>query len=277
MRVVCLGARGSSPSPGDEFRETGGHTCCVAIAPDGGPCELVLDAGTGIRGLATLLDGAPFRGTIVLTHLHWDHIIGLPFSRPLMDPGARVRLLVPADGDPASLLERMISPPFVPVTLDHLPGAWSIEPLSEGVIDLGPFEVTALEIPHGGGTTFGLRVDDGAAGLAYLPDHDPRIAGPGPGGLGVPSGGAIALAQDVDLLVHDAHWAAAEIDGRPTAGHASAEFALALARAAHAHRLWLFHHHPDRTDGAVRALAAALDPTGVETTIARSGLEITLP
>ena len=277
MRIACLGARGSSPTPGDAFREFGGHTCCVAIAPDEGPYELVLDAGTGIRGLGALLGGAPFRGTIILTHLHWDHLIGLPFSRALVDPAARVRLLVPARDDPGGLLERMMSPPFFPVTPSDLPGEWRIEPLGEGVTDLGALRVTAREIPHGGGTTFGLRVEDGAAAVAYLPDHDPRIAGPGPDGLGVASEAALALARGADLLVHDAHWAAAEIEGRGTAGHASAEFAQALAGAAGARRLWLFHHHPDRTDDAVRELAAGLGPTGVDVTIARSGLELDLP
>ena len=113
--------------------------------------------------------------------------------------------------------------------------------------------------------------------MAYLPDHDPRRAGPGPDGLGVMSAAALDLARGADLLVHDAHWSAAEIDGRPTAGHASAEFALALARTARARRLWLFHHHPDRTDHAVRELAAGLEPGGVDVAIARAGLARAIP
>lgn len=277
MKVACLGARGSIPSPGAEFLGVGGHTCCLALAPQSGEYELVLDAGTGIRELSRLLGGAPYQGTVVLTHLHWDHVIGLPFSRALVNPGAQVRLCVPAAGDPAELLERMISPPFFPVTIGDLPGEWRIEPLAEGSIEVGGLTVTAREIPHGGGRTFGLRVDEGTASIAYLPDHDPRIAGPGPEGLGVASEAALALARDVDLLVHDSHWSAPEIDGRPTAGHASAEFALALARAANARRLWLFHHHPDRTDEAVRALASSLEHLGIDVAIARSGLEVTIP
>lgn len=277
MRVACLGARGSTPSPGDEFLGVGGHTCCLALAPEGGPYELVLDAGTGARELARLLGGAPFRGTVILTHLHWDHVMGLPFSRALVDPDARVRLCVPASGDPATLLERMISPPFFPVTIDDLPGEWRVEPLEEGSMEVGGFTLTAREIPHGGGRTFGLRVDDGTASIAYMPDHDPRIEGPGAEGLGVASEAALDLARDVDLLVHDSHWSASEIEGRPTAGHASAEFALALGRSAGARRLWLFHHHPDRTDDGVQALASALDPDGIEVTVARSGLEVAIP
>lgn len=277
MRVACLGARGSTPSPGGEFLGVGGHTCCLAVAPRGGPYGLVLDAGTGVRGLAHLLGGAPFDGTVILTHLHWDHVIGLPFSSALVDADARIRLCVPTAGDPAALLERLISPPFFPVTIGDLPGEWRVEPFEEGSIEVGGLTVTAREIPHGGGRTFGLRVDDGTASIAYMPDHDPRARGPGMDGLGIASEAALALAQDVDLLVHDSHWSAPEIDGRPTAGHSSAEFALALARSAHARRLWLYHHHPDRTDDAVEELAAGLDPVGVDVTVARSGLEATIP
>jgi phosphoribosyl 1,2-cyclic phosphodiesterase len=277
VKVACLGARGSIPSSGREFLAVGGHTCCLALAPRHGEYELVLDAGSGIRNLTRLLRGAPYRGTVVLTHLHWDHLIGLPFSQALVNAGADVQLCVPGAADPAALLERMISPPFFPVTIHDLPGEWRIEPLAEGSTEVRGFTLTAREIPHGGGTTFGLRVDDGTASIAYLPDHDPKIAGPGPDGLGRISEAALALARDVDLLVHDSHWAASEIDGRPTAGHASAEFALALAQTANARRLWLFHHHPDRTDDAVQALAASLEPAGMDVAIAQSGLEVTIP
>ena len=79
MRVVFCGVRGSTCAPGAEFVRYGGHTSCVALAHDGGPPTLVLDAGTGLRNLTRHLDGQPFRGTILLGHLHWDHTHGLPF------------------------------------------------------------------------------------------------------------------------------------------------------------------------------------------------------
>ena len=79
LRVHVLGVRGSTPAPGREFARVGGNTSCVALAHDGEPPSLVLDAGTGLRGLGALLGGAPFRGAILLGHLHWDHTQGLPF------------------------------------------------------------------------------------------------------------------------------------------------------------------------------------------------------
>ena len=75
MRIHLCGVRGSTPAPGAEFVRYGGHTSCVAITPDdaapgGGAPRLILDAGTGLRRVTGLLGGAPFAGTIILTHLH---------------------------------------------------------------------------------------------------------------------------------------------------------------------------------------------------------------
>ena len=80
MRVHLCGVRGSTPAPGSEFVRYGGHTSCLALCRDGEPApSLILDAGTGIRTVTALLVGRAFTGTILLTHLHWDHVQGLPF------------------------------------------------------------------------------------------------------------------------------------------------------------------------------------------------------
>src|SRR5437762_7128763 len=57
--------------------------------------RLILDAGTGLRRVTGLLGGAPFAGTIILTHLHWDHVHGLPFFSAGDRDDARVTLLLP--------------------------------------------------------------------------------------------------------------------------------------------------------------------------------------
>ena len=80
MRLWLLGVRGSTPAPGPDFVRYGGHTSCVAIAADGHDAPtLVLDAGTGLRTLTALLPGPAYRGAILLSHLHWDHVQGIPF------------------------------------------------------------------------------------------------------------------------------------------------------------------------------------------------------
>ena len=172
----------------------------MSIAGDGEPPSLVLDAGTGLGNLARSLDGAAFRGTIVLGHVHWDHVMGLPFFPAGDRPDAVVRLLVPEQGlEPGALLERMISPPLFPIGLSDLRGDWSVRCYDAGRFDAEGFAVLALDIPHKGGRTMGLRVGDGRSSIAYLSDHAPHNLGMGAGGTGELHPAAVELARDVDL------------------------------------------------------------------------------
>lgn len=259
MRAHFCGVRGSTPAPGAEFTRVGGHTSCVAIGGDNGPPTLVLDAGTGLRRLSGLLDGGPFRGTILLSHLHWDHTHGLPFFAAGDRPDSSVRLLLPEQGhDPLALLARFMSPPHFPIRPDELRGDWTFDDLSEGPHELEGFTVLAREIPHKGGRTFGFRVSDGRTTLAYLSDHAPQALGPGPEGLGEYHEAARRLVEGADVLVHDGQYTAAELPARGHFGHAAAEYAAALAHACGVRRVLLFHHDPARTDSEVDALLAGV-------------------
>ena len=101
VRVLFCGVRGSTPAPGAEFVRVGGHTSCVALAHDGEPWSLVLDAGTGHPPTSPISStGAPFDGTILLTHLHWDHVQGLPFFAAGDRDDSRVRLFLPDQTGP---------------------------------------------------------------------------------------------------------------------------------------------------------------------------------
>ncbi|MDQ3978961.1 MAG: MBL fold metallo-hydrolase, partial [Actinomycetota bacterium] len=274
MRALFCGVRGSTCAPGADFIRYGGHTSCVALAPDGEPPALVLDGGTGLRNLTKHLDGRPFRGTILLGHLHWDHTHGLPFFTAGTEAGSETTVIMPAQGDPEQVLERAFSPPHFPVTPTQLQGRWRINAHEEGHHQVEGFSVLALEIPHGGGRTFGYRVSDGSGTLAYLSDHSPIAAGRGPDGLGAYHENALVLARDVDLLVHDAQHTAAEFATRKFLGHATLEYAIGLAETARVGKLALFHHDPFRTDDEIDALVAAHSGGSVEVIAAAEGLSI---
>ena len=271
-----MGVRGSTPAPGPEFVRYGGHTSCVALARDGERPAVVLDAGTGLRRLPALLDGEPFRGSILLGHLHWDHTHGLPFTPVIDREDARVDLYIPAQGPPVEVLERWMSPPHFPIGPEELGGEWSFTGIEEGRHTIEGHSVLAREILHKGGRTFGYRVSDGDVGVAYLSDHAPHTLGPGPEGVGEYHEAAVELAAGVDLLVHDAQYTADELATRGHFGHAAAEYAVGLAKETGARRLLLFHHDPNRTDDQLDRLVADLDSRGVDVAPAVEGTTIEL-
>jgi ribonuclease BN (tRNA processing enzyme) len=242
----------------------------------------LLDAGTGLSRVTTLLGGQPFAGTILLTHLHWDHSLGLPFFRGADHPHSRVTLLLPDQGDgiPAqALLQRVMSPPFFPITPGQLRGDWHFETVSPGQFTAAQlkaegFAVEAREIPHKGGRTLGYRVSDGTSVLAYVTDHCPTALGPGPDGLGEYHEAALALADGADVLIHDAQIVAEEVAAEACFGHAAAEYAVALARRAGAGHVVLFHHKPARTDPELDAIAARFASSPIPVTVASEGLTL---
>jgi ribonuclease BN (tRNA processing enzyme) len=231
----------------------------VAVAHDDGAMPaLILDAGTGLRRAAPLLRGGPFTGTIVLTHLHWDHVHGLPFFTAGDRSDARVTLLLPEQDDGAgaeNVLARGMSPPHFPISPSGLRGEWSFGTVAPGVFKAEGFTVEAREVPHKGGRTFGYRVSDGPSAMAYIPDHCPTVLGPGSEGWGEYHPTALGLAAGVDLLIHDSFLLPGEIAAEASFGHAAADYAVGLARRAHSRSVMLAHHKPDRTDDALDMLA----------------------
>jgi ribonuclease BN (tRNA processing enzyme) len=275
VRVHVCGVRGSTAAVGVDFVRYGGHTSCLALAHDGASAPtLILDAGAGIQSVSPLLGGAPFTGTILLSHLHWDHCLGLPFFDGGDRADARVSLLLPEQESgekAATVLAGVMSPPYFPIGPAELQGEWTLGTIAPGERHIEAFTVVAREIPHIGGRTFGYRVSDGHSALAYLPDHCPTLLGPGEDGFGEYHTAAVELARGADVLVHDAQLFPNEVASQAHFGHAVADYALELARRADARSVVLFHHRHDRTDDALDGLAHRLKGARPPVSVAAEG------
>jgi ribonuclease BN (tRNA processing enzyme) len=250
VKLHLLGVRGSTAAPGPSFVRYGGHTSCIAVTHEGADVPtLVLDAGTGLRTLTGHLDGRAYDGAVLLSHLHWDHVQGLPFFAAGDRDDARVDLYLPAQAGASGrdLLAQTLSPPAFPITPEGLRGTWGFHAWDGAICDIETFTVRAVDVAHKGGRTFAHRIERDGASLAYLPDHAPAT------GM---SPALVDLLDRVDVLVHDAQF----LDGeRPVGmdyGHATVQEAVGLAVECGAGALVLFHHAPGRTDDALDEIAA---------------------
>lgn len=272
MRVVLHGVRGSCPAAGSDFVGVGGNTSCVAVTLAGrAEPSLLLDAGTGLLSVNRSMDGAAYQGDIVLTHLHWDHVQGLPFFIAGDRDESVVRLLLPAQGEAAAgrpgsaagLLSRAMSPPHFPIGPEGLRGTWTFEAIEAGDVDVDGCVVTAAEVPHKGGRTFGYRVEADGASFAYLPDHDLAADR---------DGAADALVSGVDVLLHGAMFMDSEHEVARLYGHATIGDVGRLANRGGVGRLVLIHHAPQRTDDQVASLAVPLlETAGMPVVVGREG------
>jgi len=298
-RVRFWGVRGSLPTPGPSTVHYGGNTSCVEVRADG---ELIiLDAGTGLRGLGLSLaaefKGAPLAMTLLISHTHWDHIQGLPFFDAAYNPANQLRILG-YEGAQAGLhavLSSQMESPYFPVGFQQMPGRITIEELKDDAFCIGPVEVKTIFLNHPG-VCVGYRLNTSGGAVAYLPDNEPyqrykfhtgqpEIAG---------STEFLRYAQRMDerladfvrgaeVLILDSQYDLEEYQSRVGWGHGCVDDAVALALQADVKRLYLFHHDPSHNDEKItrmaewgRAFVAALHES-LQVDAAREGLEVALP
>jgi len=267
------GVRGSIASPGAATAGVGGNTSCVEIRC--GDTRLILDAGTGLRGLGeSLVAEGALDATLLLSHHHWDHIQGLPFFLPLYVPSTRLAL-VGARTAEWSLEEtfghQMRSPVF-PVRLAEVPAQLGFRHVAPGqALRLGEAVVTVAKLNHPGGV-FAYRIDHRGRSIVYATDTehyacvDPALRG---------------LATGADVLIYDAQYTPEEYRGdvgrsKVGWGHSTWEAGVAVAREAGVEQLVLFHHDPQRTDAQVAAIESAARGRFGEVVAAREGMELEL-
>jgi phosphoribosyl 1,2-cyclic phosphodiesterase len=280
VRVTIWGCRGSIATPGPETVRYGGNTSCLEIllADDS---VLVLDAGTGIRGLGLELER---RGTrrinLFLTHLHLDHLEGLRFFEPLWDEGVEIDIWGPPSPTMSlrARIARVFSPPLFPVDLRAVPARLTFHDVPRAPWTVGAASITATFVVHPG-PTVGYRIESEAGTLAYLPDHEPALAGSiAARSLDWVSGASIAA--EADVLFHDAQYSEAEYSTRTGWGHSSVADAVAFTGAVGARQLVLFHHDPGRNDASLERLEARArslaSANGAQPSLAHEGMVLEL-
>ncbi len=272
MDIRFWGVRGSIAVSGERFAVTGGNTTCVELRHE--EHRLVLDGGTGLRALGEHLGFQPIAASLLFTHVHWDHIQGVPFFAPAFHPGSDLELVgVRRDtGTIRDALAKQMTPPAFPVGLDALVGARRFRDV-EGrrPFDVGPFHVVPLEQDHPDGVV-AYRIEAGGRTVVFATDVEHRD--------GVDHA-LVDLSEGADLLIHDAQYTVPEYRGtggpaRVGWGHSTWGDAVEVARLAQVGQLALFHHDPTRADHAVNAIELAARSEFSGAFAAREGLAVAL-
>jgi len=270
VAVRFWGVRGSIACPGPDFLRYGGNTPCVELIC--GRHTFIFDAGTGIRQLGTALVQAANTTDfdIFLSHGHIDHVVGLPFFAPLFVKDQVVRVWggnLQAAGGVKQAVKKLMSFPFFPLQVDALQARLEFHDFSAGdSINPRPgITVRTAPLNHPGGAT-GYRIDYDGRSVAYITDMEIGAAPLDPA--------LVELLNGVSLLILDTTYTNEELPTHVGWGHSSWQQGIALANAANAGRLCLFHHDPDHDDDVMDSIAAKAEALRPGTVVAREGLKL---
>jgi phosphoribosyl 1,2-cyclic phosphodiesterase len=289
MIARIWGTRGSYPVARAEVLRYGGNTTCVEVRA-GDRC-IVLDAGTGMRLLGDMLTAeasAPLNIDLLITHTHWDHIIGFPFFAPIYEPRCKLEIygLRRTQSSLQATIANALSDPLLPVSLEDLRADMHFHEIHEEVrFELGPVRVRTAMANHPY-RALAYRLETDEAALVFVPDTGPfhtvlfgdeRVDWTGAAPqrtnddlreLAEMREHIVELARDADWLLYDSQFTDDQYARFPHWGHSTAGQAREIAEAAGVRELLLFHHDPHRTDDEIDQIVAA------QRAVARPGLRV---
>jgi phosphoribosyl 1,2-cyclic phosphodiesterase len=259
----------------------GGNSSCVEIA--GGDNTVVCDMGSGLRDLGQRIiaehgPGVPRRYDFFISHVHWDHIMGLPFFAPAYIPGNEIHI----HGCHQSMEEafrRQQSAPCFPVHWDQMAADIRLDVIAPGqTYRIGGFDVSAIK-QHHGGASYGYRFERDGKVAVYSTDGEHNQVSE------VETRRYTDFLSGADLLIFDAMYSMADmVSVKQDWGHSSNIVGVDLCHRAGVGHYCLFHHEPIYDDYALQKIldetihyAAIMSPgRSLKVSMAYDGLEIRL-
>lgn len=252
MLIKCWGSRGSIPVSGRDYIKYGGDTTCIEIKGDDGR-TIIVDAGTGIRGLGNAIQAEGRRCVdLFFTHVHWDHIFGFPFFRPIYSADFELRIHCPYSINIEKVLEHQMVAPFFPVTYDKIRASLTYLHDGQQRIKLGNISVEPIPLSHPNGGA-GFKFIENGKSFVFITDNELGYVHKG----GLSQEAYRDFCAGADLLFHDAEYTESEYKKFRTWGHSWYMSALDLAISARVKRFGLFHFNQERTDREIDEITAS--------------------
>ncbi len=267
MRIELFGVRGTRPVARRRGTIFGGHTPCALVRTDSGDV-IILDAGTGLHRLEEALPAGRKAASslhVLLTHFHFDHLIGLPFFLALF---RRETELAFYSGEAPAVLRRRLSEfmtgPYFPVEFAETPSRKTYRRIGPRPVDIGGVRITACPLNHPQGCV-AYRLEEGGWSAVFATDTEHSAKGI--------DARLAAFALGADVLIYDATFTPAEYEaGKKGWGHSTWAAGVDLARAAGAGRLVLSHLNPDYSDEEIRRIESAARKAFPGAVCAREGM-----
>jgi phosphoribosyl 1,2-cyclic phosphodiesterase len=256
MFITCWGSRGSIPVSGKEYNKYGGDTTCIEIRTKSDDI-IIVDAGTGIRRLGNhLMQNGLHYYNFIFTHAHWDHLMGLPFFRPLFSGKTKINVFrSPYSGTYVErMITRILTPPYFPVKYSDLSAEFSYQEGCPEAFEIGSVQVIPIHLSHPNGGRGYKFIEDGKI-FVFLTDNELGYVH----AKGLRQKDYAEFSKAADLLIHDAEFTPEEYKKYIEWGHSSYSDVLELAFQAKVKKLGLFHLNQNRTDDEMDKIVAVCE------------------
>ena len=251
MIITCWGSRGSIPVSGAEYLIYGGDTTCIELRTRNDEV-IIIDAGSGIRRLGhRLLEQNGECYHLLFTHTHLDHVLGLPFFKPMYRSGITLNIYgCPFEYESIEMmLSKILSPPTSPVDFGFVEADIVYKEISDDVFTIDTVEISPVYTSHPN-RGLGYKIIEDGRSFVFITDHELSYTHPG----GLDYGEYVAFAAGADVLFHDAEFTAEEYGHTKTWGHSVFNDALQFAIDAEVKQFGLFHHNQERSDAEIDAM-----------------------
>lgn len=257
------------PACGASFLAHGGDTTCFSVStPEG---WILIDAGTGVAHVSHEVSESGCRRpiTMLFTHFHMDHIMGLPVFAPLYSSGCEITLMADPRRDESwkDTLLTFMGQPFWPVGLIEGAAEMMLEdlPEQESCMDLYGTRISWFEVSHPQ-HCLAFRIEMPSATVVVATDAELSQTDT--------DSAFVTFCRDADVLVCDAQYTPEEYPEHRGWGHSTWRAACAAASKANVEQLVLTHHAPFRSDDDVRAIAEQAKQVFPNTVAATCGFTV---